>query len=156
MNLLGAHEVPVSRLYAVARVLGVCVIIWATSGGLYLTLGGANRLRSNVWQPMVKTASIVVPADYAFILIGAVLLTGGLVGYLGLALEKRWLSLTSCVICTAWSGYATVLFAAIDVWPPIDDDNFIAFSQGLVTAVCILRFLLLSVIDQDGNTVRLR
>ena len=144
---LGAHPVATSRLHAPSRISGVLVILWAMAGGTYLTLGGANGMQSAVWEPVVE--AVVVPQPYAHMIIGGVLLTAGVLGYIGLKFEdnqRSWprkVSLVSAAICVVWSMYTFVMFMANNVVPPPDDDNFLAFDRALITGMCILRYLLL-------------
>lgn len=92
---LGAHPVEASRLYAVARISGVVGIIWAVTVGVFIVAGGAKKLTADAYDLLISFTT-------SYLVVGAIILAGGIIGFLGLALEKRWVSLVSCIVCTCW------------------------------------------------------
>jgi hypothetical protein len=141
-----AHDVSVTRLYAVARVCGVLVVLWAVAVGLYLFFGGVSRLTNPVFGPLMQTVG-------GYQIVGGVLAAGGIIGVVGLIARARWLSIMSCVLCASWSGaMAAFLFIAA----AHGLDNLAGWLSLFCCFIYILRFYLLVEVPCQGEMVHLR
>lgn len=145
MRLLGAHKVAATRAYAVLRVVGVLVVLWATAAGLYIFFGGIARLTNPIFAPLVE-------AFGGHHVIGGILAAGGIIGLAGLIFEQRWLSILSCMLCAAWSGAVTV-FLIIAAANGLD--NLGAWLAGFCCAIYMLRFFLLVEVPDPDEAMHL-
>lgn len=145
MRLLGAHEVAATRVFAVARVSGVMVVLWAVAAGIYIFLGGVAQLTNPVFAPLVEGIG-------GYKVVGGILAIGGIVGLLGLMFVQRWMSILSCMICSAWSG-AVAVFLFIAAASGIDNLGawFAVFCCGIYT----LRFFLLVEVPKPDKAMHL-
>lgn len=135
---LGAHAVADTRLYAVARVWGIITILWALFMGAWIIRHADQLFYTATWAELVELV------DGHKRIIGAILLTSGVLGALGLIARQRWLSVLSCIVGIAWSGWvAAFLWFA----PP----NIGAGFAILTGCAFITRFWLLSVTPHPGE-----
>lgn len=153
---LGAHSVDVGRLYATQRILGVIGVIWAALSGLFLVFGGARKLSQPAWRPLLETTHTVstVPVDQCYLVVGAVLLTGGILGVIGLMITERWVSLLSATICALWCSTVAGFLGMSNV-NVAAGGNFVAVSVAMNALVFLIRFFLLSRSPQPDRAVQL-
>lgn len=141
---LGAHPVSVEHTWAVARVLGVFSTLWAVAAGAWL-MGppGKQILHSDAWHPM-----LTLVGDYRWV--GATILGGGILGILGLALRRRWISIASCVVGIGWSGWVLSFAWWSNFQGYYSMSSFFGILSG---AVFVFRFWLLARTPQPGDDV---
>lgn len=141
-RLIGAHDVPAEHLYAVAWVSGVFSTFWAILAGVwFLGPPGSYVLHSQPWLPLLQLVG-----DYR--MVGAIMLTGGFCGVLGLVTRRRWISLLSCIICTAWSGWLLAFLWFSNFQGDYSSGSIFGILSG---AVFIFRFWLLFAIPKPGD-----
>jgi hypothetical protein len=111
MPLLKGHDVPLTHLYTVTWMSGVFSVLWSFFMGVWILRHSKDLFDSEQWLLFVEAIQ-----GQKFI-VGVVILIGGVVGVLGLALDKRWLSLIACVIGIGWCGWlaAYLWFAPANV-----------------------------------------
>lgn len=153
---LGAHAVDVGRLYATQRILGVIGVLWALTAGLFLTLGGGQRMTYPSWQPLLQVTSQTtgVPVDQCFRVVGGTLVVGGLLGALGLLFTKRLISLASAVICTLWCAVVAGFLGMSNV-NVAGGGNFLSVAVTFIGLVYLVRFFLLVLPPRPGRSVQL-
>ncbi|MEV5360562.1 hypothetical protein AB0K45_09485 [Micrococcus luteus] len=155
---LGAHAVDVSRLYATQRILGVITVFWSIFAGLFLTLGGARKLTTPAWGPLLDVVSAstlhTMPAQHAYLLVGAGLIIVGCIGLVGLRLTKRWFSVASGGLGAAWC-FATAGFLGFSNVAVADGGNFLSLSLFLNAALFGSRVFLLSKEPAPGRAVQM-
>lgn len=143
---LGAHDVAVSRLFAVSRVSGVVGIIWAIGVGVFILAGGAKHLTAPAYLPLITIAG-------SYRMVGAGILIGGLIGIIGLAADWRSLSVASCVLCTLWCGMVAGFLLVGNFGT---NGNLVSLFALHSAAIYILRFWLLVIEPNPREAVKLR
>ena len=108
--------------------------MWATLFAIWIIIGGArDPLQTPVWRPLIDFFG-------SQITLGCILLTGGILGILGLVLRSRWLSLASCAVCLIWC----IWIAVCGFWSNLHGNANLGWWFALLAAgVFILRFWLL-------------
>jgi len=108
--------------------------MWATLFAVWIIISGARK-------PLDTPASHSLLDFFGSqITLGCILLTGGILGILGLVLRYRWISLASCIICLVWCIWLTVF----GFWANLNGDENLSWWFALMAAgVFILRFWLL-------------
>lgn len=146
---LGAHDVTPTRLFATAWTSGIFVSLFATAFGWWIVGGGANSTNLPQWRP-------VTAFFHGSTVLGGVLLAGGIVGLLGLALEsntRRWpryLSLVSCGVCAVWNG---IVCAQLWISYHSGYPNAGWWWAMFATVIYVLRFVLLLHSPEPGTAV---
>lgn len=145
IRLFGAHAVVATRVFAVARVSGVLVVMWAAAAGLYIFLGGIDRLANPIFAQLVGVFG-------GYKVVGGILAAGGLLGLLGFISGERWLSILSSVLCAAWSG-AVAVFLIIAAAGGLD--NLAAWFAVFCFCIYTLRFFLLVEVPDPDEAIHL-
>lgn len=127
----GGHPV-YSHTYAIARVGGVLLNLWAVGVGLWILAFGEKIFARQFWHTFVDTG--------VYDLAGWFILVGGVLGVLGLIRRSRILSLAAAAICALWCG----IISAFLWWGNFADYPSIgSFMATLATFVYIQRFWLI-------------
>jgi hypothetical protein len=153
---LGAHAVDLTRLYATQRILGVIGVFWAMLAGLFLVLGGARRLISPAWQPLLDLAHSRPPCRSMSATRWSAASCSSAACWASSVsrFTRRHLSLASTVVCTVWC--ATVAgFLGMSNVNVVNGGNFVALSVAFNGLTYLVRFFLLIVEPQPGRAVRL-
>lgn len=121
-----------SHTYAIARVGGVLINLWAVGVGLWILAFGDRIFARSFWKNFVDAGV------YNFA--GWVILAGGVLGVLGLITRNRVLRLCASGICALWCG----IVSAFLWWGNFTDYPSVgAFTSALATFVYIQRYWLI-------------
>lgn len=130
-----------AHAYAIARVGGVLVNLWAVGVGIWILAYGEKIFARPFWRHFVEAG--------VHNLAGWVILMGGLLGVLGLLCRNRILNLTASGICALWCGIITAFLW----WGNITDYPSVgAFTATLATFVYIQRFWLIKSHSYAGES----
>ncbi len=143
-RIVGAHSIPAKHLFAVARVSGVVMSLIAVFFGWYIVHFANQLFDSPPWVPFVE----FIGGERH--LPGWIILTGGLLGVIGLVTRSRITSLASCVVCAGWSGWiaAFLWYSSFTGEPGVG-----GFFAIIALCVYIFRFWLLIVVPEPGEEI---
>lgn len=99
-HLLGAHDVPYSRLWAIARARSVVPASVVPIGiGFWIIVHEGQIFSTPMWQDMRWLLE-----GYLWVLSWLIMI-GGFLGILGLVARMRSLSVASCAVCLFWFAW---------------------------------------------------
>ena len=91
------HAVDATRMYGADWVRGALPVAWALGAGGFIVAGGTSNFKAASYAALVETFAHTN-------LIGGALILGGVMGFIGMWADWRWLSKTSAIVCALWHG----------------------------------------------------
>lgn len=120
------------------------MVLVSVAMGAFAVLCAPKLFDSPPWIPLVEflDGHLMVP--------GWILLTGGILGVIGLVARSRAVSVASCLVCIGWSGWiASFLWYSNFTGEP----SLGSFLAVVTTLVFMLRFWLLVVVPEPGEDI---